>query len=609
MEFAMLMVLSADGSPGGSTIAVYLAIQMASQGTETLLLEADPSAGSLARKLGIQITPGTASYVASQLPVEASNLIEHAQDVLFSSLHVMPGPSSQAGARSVAGSLAAVADQLRDVADSEMALVLDGGPLNAESATADLVTRAAGVLVVAGASTDVDCAGHLRGMVSDDPTMPGPKGFALTVGAAQLSDDEWLGRFGLEHLASLDLDVNGAVDFGAFMPGGKRKWRRTREQFADLVDSLSDYAYPASAQTPRPRLRLVTAPADEAPEGDDADPQDVGAASAEGTGVGASPAEFGPAPGAGGAAAAAEDGRSVPRAYTDLDTVELAVPAGLAAPKLPADQYHHPSHPNLPPPAPPGVDPRVPGHQPGYGQGQGYPGSDYPQPDHPQQPGLGYQQPAPTDPDLHVPSHYHAPYGDPSARTSSRGHHPGYDEPHSAPYRDAQHDVGYPADYHPAGHESPAYPPYRAPYAPDTHHPSPHDAVPYDQRWHGAPQPAPPAGSAYYEQMPHGAQYPAYERPPDTQQPGYQHPGAYPTPAPPAPYDHYEPAPPADPAYRSPPPGQPAPPPPAPEASRDPEPPAEPPSGSFRSWAGQLYEPHDDVDDAAVRPPPERHAR
>ena len=97
----MLVVYSAHGSPGASTTAVYLAAQWAASGNEVLLVEADPGGGSLSHNLGIQFTPGLASFVAAGLDISGGNLIDHSQDVLFNNLHVMPSTSSPTGARQI----------------------------------------------------------------------------------------------------------------------------------------------------------------------------------------------------------------------------------------------------------------------------------------------------------------------------------------------------------------------------------------------------------------------------------------------------------------------------------------------------------------------------
>ena len=144
----MLTVYSTQGSPGASTTAMHLAANWASEGREVLLIEADPAGGSLSHNLGIQFTPGSASFVASGLPILSNHLIDHAQDVLFENLHVMPAPASPTGARGIFNTFAEFSENLRTISENEMAVIIDGGRMTADTAASALTTGATGVVVV-----------------------------------------------------------------------------------------------------------------------------------------------------------------------------------------------------------------------------------------------------------------------------------------------------------------------------------------------------------------------------------------------------------------------------------------------------------------------------
>ena len=137
---AVLTVYSTQGSPGASTTAMHLAAHWASEGREILLIEADPAGGSLSHNLGIQFTPGSASFVASGLPVQSNHLIDHAQDVLFENLHVMPAPASPTGARGIFDTFADFSEELRTISENEMAVIIDGGRMTADTAASALTT-------------------------------------------------------------------------------------------------------------------------------------------------------------------------------------------------------------------------------------------------------------------------------------------------------------------------------------------------------------------------------------------------------------------------------------------------------------------------------------
>lgn len=263
----MLTVYSTHGSPGASTTAVYLAAQWASSGHQVLLIETDAAAGSLSQKLGIQFTPGTASFIAAGKPVTSASLIEHAQDVLFNDFHIMPTPSSPSGARTVAEKFARLGEELRDISEREMAIIVDGGRLTADARTSELTTSAAAVLIVARDENQLPSLEHVSDALVHDASQPGPLGLVATVGPNPLSEADWRSNHGLVLIGSVDLSTGRGTDLSMFMSRGKRKSRKLRGSLEKLADSLYEFACPASAATPRARLpanRLAddTSPAD-----------------------------------------------------------------------------------------------------------------------------------------------------------------------------------------------------------------------------------------------------------------------------------------------------------------------------------------------------------
>ena len=253
----MLTIYSTHGSPGASTTAVYLAAQWASAGQQVLLVEADSASGSLSQKLGVGFTPGTASFVASGKPATAANLIEHAQDVLFSDLHVMPAPSSPSGAKAVAADLAALGDKLRDISDTEMAVIVDGGRLTPDARFSQLTTSAAGVLVVSRNNTQLSSLEHLQGALASSPQDPGPLGFSACIESSPLSIDQWRDDHGLTYLGEIEIARDGTADLSMFLSHGKRKFRKLRNSLERLAGALGESAFPGSTETPRPRLAPI----------------------------------------------------------------------------------------------------------------------------------------------------------------------------------------------------------------------------------------------------------------------------------------------------------------------------------------------------------------
>ena len=468
----MLTVYSTYGSPGASTTAVYLAAQWASTGRQVLLIEADGAAGTLSQKLGVQFTPGTASFIASSKGVTAADLIDHAQDVLFSDLHLMPTPSSPSGAKTVAEKFAHLGEELRDVSDSEMAVIVDAGRLTAQARTSELTTSAAAVLVVTRDEAQVPSLEHVHDVLVENHEVPGPLGLVVTVGPSALKEGAWRSEYGLNYVGSIELTDQRGTDLSMFMPRAKRKSRKLRGSIEKLADALYDYACPASAASPRPRLPAARPGVEEAEQPD---------------------------------TSAADANAAAPAADADPQDLLGEAPLDPRLPEMPADYA----------PAP----------------------TPAPTPDLQVQPAMHHGQPPYPEYAAPAPHPGHGGYPDSSVPVSGQGH--------SAPPHYAYPEPPQPPPLPPSGHSAPGYPPVPPQQAPQYRYPGDEQA---GQWWSG-----------------HGH---------SGHEPGY---------APPAP--HYQ-------AYEAPPPM----PPPDPYLGHDMGPAPQPvhevpsaPSGSFRSWAEQLF--------------------
>jgi len=449
----MLTVYSTQGSPGASTTAMHLAANWASAGREVLLIELDPAGGSLSHNLGIQFTPGSASFVASGLPVLSNHLIDHAQDVLFENLHVMPTPASPSGARGIFNTFSGLAEDLRAISENEMAVIIDGGRVTADTAASALTTGAAGVVVVCGSNSQMPSLEHLKGVLHADDGGHGPVGCAVSVGKSPMDHDEWLETCGLNFCGSIEYVSDMTTDLSAYMARSKRKSKKWRASLEEVGENLYRYAHPpVSEASQRRRAAALAAPShSEAPETAET------AETADGAGVPA------PAP----VPAAAESQPGHPQSHYLPPSVGLEG-YGQAPPPVAPEGY-----PAYDQPAPP---PEVPPQYPAHPHEQPYPPPQYP---------AGYEQPYPPPQD---PAH---PYEQP------------YPPQHPAdPYNQPQH----PADpynqpqYPAAPFEEPAPPPYEQP-APHPQHPAypERPATPYEQSHPvpGAPpNPAPPQPAA-----------------------------------------------------------------------------------------------------------------
>ena len=249
----MLIVYSAHGSPGASTTAMYLAAQWASAGTEVLLVEADPAGGSLSHHLGIQFTPGLASFVASGLEVRGGNLIDHSQDVLFNNLHVMPATSSPTGARQIVQWLDDRAEEFRRVAEGEMAVIVDGGRIAADSTAAELADCAAALLVVAKGDSSPTSLEHIGGLLSAETCGEGVERCVVTVGDSPLSTEEWRERCDITFCGAIKEFDEVRGDLAAFLNRNKRKSKKWRLSLEEVAEALLPYAKPPAGGRSRAR--------------------------------------------------------------------------------------------------------------------------------------------------------------------------------------------------------------------------------------------------------------------------------------------------------------------------------------------------------------------
>ena len=447
----MLTVYSTQGSPGASTTALHLAAHWASMGREVLLIEADPAGGSLSRNLGIQFTPGSASFVASGQPVLSSHLIDHAQDVLFENLHVMPAPATPAGATGIFRTFAESSDALRTISENEMAVIIDGGRITADTAVSMLTTGAAGVLVVCRDNSQLSSLEPLRKVFAAGPEHGGPRGCAVTVGKSALDDEEWLDSYSLTLCGAIGNDADMAADIAVHLNRNKRKskkWRLGLERVGEKLYPLAQPPLSDRSGQPRPAEQPAPHGTEQA---DDAGPPAVAPPAYE------PPPVYEPAP-----SEAYPPGHYLPPGYE---------PAPPGHEPVPPAEAHPPGH-YLPPgyePAPPGHEPTPPAeaHPPGQ-----YPPAAY-QPASPEAHPAGhylppaYQPPPayePAPPEVHPPGQYPPAADEPPP---SEAYPPAYDQPPAyeppAAYEPPPSEAYPPGQYLPPAYEQPGLQPQAHP--------------------------------------------------------------------------------------------------------------------------------------------------
>ena len=434
----MLTVYSTQGSPGASTTAMHLAAHWAEAGHEVLLIEADPAGGSMSHNLGIQFTPGSASFVASGLPVHSNHLIDHAQDVLFENLHVMPAPASPTGARGIFHAIADFSEDLRTMSENEMAVIIDGGRITADTAASTLTTGATGVLVVCRNDSQLPSLEHIKGVLSADPGSGGPQGCAVSVGKSPMDPEEWREHCGLNFCGSIEFVPEMASDLSAYLARSKRKSKKWRASLEQVGEELYPYAHPPQSDASRrSRSAERTAPTGTETDKDAAQAAPTLADRAAEPSVAHDPLDYGQAP-----------------------------------PMAPAPEAGHGQSHYLPP---------TPESQPGFGQSHylppaggpgglpGYGGYGQAPPPAPHEDFSGYGQPQP-------PAYEQPPQPGPYEQPPQPGP---YEQPPPGPYEQPQHPA--PPYNQPPAYEQPPPGPYEPPPQPGPYEQPQHPAPPYDQ--------------------------------------------------------------------------------------------------------------------------------
>ena len=250
----MLVVYGVPGSPGASTTAIHVAAHWASSGREVLLIEADSAGGSMSRNMGIQFTPGAASFVASGSPVRKGDLIDHSQDVLFTNLHVMPCPSNPSSTREIIESFAERAEELRDVSENDMAVVIDAGRIEPGPFTEMWTTSAAGVAVVArgDSGSSMSSLERVAGVFAAGPGDGPANGCVVTIGKPLWSPDDFLQKCGMGLCGTIEDSPETAVDMSVFLDKAKRKDKKWRSSLKAAAEQLLPLAAPEPSVRPRP---------------------------------------------------------------------------------------------------------------------------------------------------------------------------------------------------------------------------------------------------------------------------------------------------------------------------------------------------------------------
>lgn len=146
-----IVVCSAKGSPGATTAAFALAMTWPQNDRGVVVIEADPSGGSLAARWGLGYEPGLLSLAgAGRRGLDADLLRRHCQQI--AGISVLCGPASAEQGRSALTSLAPHLAALG--ASGDVDLIVDVGRLWSTSPALELARTAAVTMIVSRSRLD-----------------------------------------------------------------------------------------------------------------------------------------------------------------------------------------------------------------------------------------------------------------------------------------------------------------------------------------------------------------------------------------------------------------------------------------------------------------------
>ncbi len=235
---ALVLLASAKGSPGVSTLAVLLARAWPGP---ALVVEADPAGGDLGARLGLAGEPNLLSLaIGARSGLEPGRVWDHAQALTGgrrsggTGAGVVVGPVGSAGGRSLRPAWAALVTLLAAVPDT---VIVDAGRASAGEPPFEEVAALATVSVLV-CRADLASTSHARALARSWPA--GPRPVLVMVGSAPYHPSEVATAVGLELLGALPCDRQAAEAAlaGQWSPGA-RALRRGAERLSRALSLMA----------------------------------------------------------------------------------------------------------------------------------------------------------------------------------------------------------------------------------------------------------------------------------------------------------------------------------------------------------------------------------
>ena len=226
----------------------------ATVGCKVLVIEADSAGGSLSRSVGLNSMLGSASLLTDKLAINTENLLSVSHNVLCNDMYIMPAPSNPLGVMHVMRAFAHNGQKLRNISESDIALIIDGGRMDGGRFTgnsdfARLLAWAAGVTIVSRSGNPDSVPMRSQEIPIAHSSMGPPAMCSVTIGQSVVGGEQWQSDYGLTFCGAIELIEDTASDLSAFSERHKRKYKKWYRSLSQVGDHLFQYAQPNAQPT------------------------------------------------------------------------------------------------------------------------------------------------------------------------------------------------------------------------------------------------------------------------------------------------------------------------------------------------------------------------
>ena len=238
----MLVLFGSHGSPGTTTTAFLTAYFFSTRPNveKTLLVEADPSGGTLPTMLGLNAHSGLVSLLTSNTPnLEVMDHTQKLPNPSMSKLEILSPPFTIRGSWDTSQILGRRIDDFRNSVDSRIPVVIDAGRIFFSSPMLSLIRPEAtvGIVIREGYLPALPVLNYVK----DLTTEAGANAGIISIGKPIWSNKEYYENTGLNVLGWLPENSKNFVDLNGFN-GTKGISSKFIKSARNLADNLYEQA-------------------------------------------------------------------------------------------------------------------------------------------------------------------------------------------------------------------------------------------------------------------------------------------------------------------------------------------------------------------------------